>query len=81
MHLHVVFIHFQGFPLNKHLDHPETKAIFVGWGLVRGVKTYFDIKTKGVSREFMVRFVASCSGDRIILMLCWFQCNVLRLFI
>jgi len=42
----------EGFPLNKHLDHPETKSIFVGWGLVRGVKSYFDIKTKGVSREF-----------------------------
>jgi len=42
----------QGFPLNKHLDHPETKSVFVGWGLVRGVKSYFDIKTKDVSREF-----------------------------
>jgi len=42
----------EGFPLNKHLDHPETKSIFIGWGLVRGVKSYFDIKTKGVSREF-----------------------------
>jgi len=43
----------EGFPLNKHMDHPETKALFVGWGLVRGVKSYFDIKTKGVSREFV----------------------------
>jgi len=42
----------EGFPLNKHLDHPETKSIFVGWGLVRGVKSYFDIKTQGSSREF-----------------------------
>jgi len=42
----------EGFPLNKHLDHPDTKSIFVGWGLVRGVKSYFDIKTRGVSREF-----------------------------
>jgi len=42
----------EGFPLNKHMDHPDNKAVFVGWGLVRGVKSYFDIKTRDFSREF-----------------------------
>lgn len=50
----------EGFPLNKHLDHPETKAVFVGWGLIRGVKSYFDIKTKNSSREFTVRRTSNC---------------------
>lgn len=40
-----------GFPLRKNLDYYDkdsketTNAIFLGWGLVRGLKSYFDIKT------------------------------------
>lgn len=40
-----------GFPLRKNLDYYDketnetTHALFLGWGLVRGLKSYFDIKT------------------------------------
>mmetsp|Transcript_42836 Transcript_42836/g.99188 ORF Transcript_42836/g.99188 Transcript_42836/m.99188 type:complete len:295 (-) Transcript_42836:116-1000(-) len=45
-----------GFELRKNIDYvvegePTVKAVFVGYGVVRGVKMYFDVKDEGC-REY-----------------------------
>jgi hypothetical protein len=49
-----------GFELRKNIDYSHddgdeeeevVKAVFLGWGVVRGVRMYFDVKEEG-SREF-----------------------------
>ena len=41
----------EGFELRANLDHPEAPAVFIGEGVVRGVKAYLDIKEPGC-REY-----------------------------
>ena len=41
----------EGFPLRKNLDTPGKPAVHLGSGLVRGVRSYLDVKERGC-REF-----------------------------
>ena len=41
----------EGFPLRKNLDAPGKPAVHLGSGLVRGVRSYLDVKERGC-REF-----------------------------
>ena len=41
----------EGFPLRKNLDAPGAPAVHLGSGLVRGVRSYLDVKERGC-REF-----------------------------
>ncbi len=41
----------EGFPLRKNLDAPGAPAVHLGSGLVRGVRSYLDVKERGCREE------------------------------
>ena len=41
----------EGFPLRKNLDAPGAPAVNLGSGLVRGVRSYLDVKERGCREE------------------------------
>jgi hypothetical protein len=44
-----------GFALRKNLDAEDGLAVFVGYALIRGVKMFFDVKTREGCREYVGR--------------------------
>ena len=41
----------EGFPLRKNLDAPGAPAVHLGSGLVRGVRSYLDVKERGCRED------------------------------
>ncbi|KAJ1624146.1 hypothetical protein T492DRAFT_844973 [Pavlovales sp. CCMP2436] len=54
-----------GHALRVNLDHAQTPAVLVGWGVVRGVKAYVDVKEPG-SREHVAGDAQPCNPACVV---------------